>query len=127
VAQSASAGVGDASARFSWIAGRLSGCPAALRIGPITARPCAGIDAGALRGRGSGVAQPLGVTRAWGAVTALGRLQGEIYPGMALEIEGGAAFPLTRDTFVFDDPRREIHAIPAVGGFGSAGLGVAFE
>src|SRR5262249_38893045 len=38
-------------ASFRWYSARLSGCPVAAEIGPVTLRPCAGLDLGALHGQ----------------------------------------------------------------------------
>lgn len=126
LAESPSIGLAEGTATFRWIVARASACPLAVAAGPLTARPCLGIDAGALRGLGSGdkITKPLEETRGWLAATGLGRLQLHLGEGVYLEAEGGFTLPFIRDRFVFVKPRRDIHAVPPLSGFTTAGLGV---
>jgi hypothetical protein len=126
LAESASVGLAEGSATFRWIVARASACPLAVAAGPLTARPCFGLDAGTLRGLGSGeqIQQPLEQTRGWIAGTGLGRLQLHLGEGVYLEVEGGFTLPFIRDRFVFLEPSRDIHAVPPLSGFTTAGLGV---
>lgn len=111
-------------ATFWWRGIRASGSPWALRIGQVLLRPVAGLELGALRGRGAEVARPLDQTRAWVSASVAGRAQWEIGGVLLLEAEGGALLPFVRDTFVFRDPDEVIHRPPALSGFGAIGLGV---
>jgi hypothetical protein len=126
LAESPSVGLAEGSATFRWIVARASACPLAVAAGPLTARPCIGLDAGTLRGLGSGeqLQQPLEETRGWLAGTGLGRLQLHLGEGVYLEIEGGFTLPFLRDRFVFVKPSRDIHAVPPLSGFTTTGLGV---
>jgi hypothetical protein len=126
IAESPSVGLAEGSATFRWVVARASACPLAVASGPLTARPCIGIDAGTLRGLGSGdqIQRPLEQTRGWLAGTGLGRLQLHLGEGVYLELEGGFTLPFIRDRFVFVKPRRDIHAVPPLSGFTTAGLGV---
>lgn len=127
MAQSPTLFTENGTASFQWVAARLTGCPLAAHIGPLTARPCAGLDIGALRGLGSGVTEPQQVTRPWVAAIVEARLQWVIIEGLVLDAEAGVTAPLILDTFVFQDPTREIHVVPALGGFVSAGIAARFR
>jgi hypothetical protein len=127
IAQSPTFVSGGGEVSFQWTAVRLSGCPLALLVGPITARPCVGLDAGSLLGRGTALPAPLQATRAWVATTVEGRAALLVAGGFVIEAGGGLTMPLIRDTFVFQSPTRIIHEVPPVGGFGTAGVGVTFQ
>lgn len=126
LAESPSVGLGEGLATFRWAALRASACPVAVSSGPLTARPCIGLDGGALRGSGWGGAltKSLEETRGWLAATGLGRLQLHLGEGVYLEVEGGFTLPFIRDRFVFVKPTRDIHAVPPLSGFTTAGLSV---
>jgi hypothetical protein len=125
LAESPSVGLAEGTAVFRWTVARIAACPLAVSAGPLTGRPCVGLDAGALRGRGSGLPRPLEETRGWLAATVHGRLQIHLGEGVYLEAEGGFTLPFVRDRFVFVKPARAIHAVPPLSGFTTVGLGVA--
>jgi hypothetical protein len=108
---------------FLWLAARLSACPLAITLGPLTAQPCAGIDAGMLYARGTHVARPEASARAWIAPTLAARMAWAIALTMNLEVDVGLAAPLLRDRFVFDTPPTDAHAVPPVSGFAGVGIG----
>lgn len=108
---------------FLWLAARLSACPLAITLGPLTAQPCAGIDAGMLHARGTHVARPEASARPWVAPTLAARTQWAIAPTMSLEVDVGLAAPLLRDRFVFDTPPADAHAVPPVSGSVCVGIG----
>lgn len=126
--------------RFRWTAGRLEGCPVRLPLGPVVAYPCALVEAGVHDSDGQSPfapggtlpdAQHLGVARPWVAPGLLGRLQLAVSGDLVLELQGGATFPLIRDTFYFGPTSTApgaiiAHAVPAAGGFVSGGVGMHF-
>jgi hypothetical protein len=124
LAQSPAVIVAEGAAMFRWYAARLTSCPFALTAGPLTVRPCGGLDAGILQGIGFDVARPLKETRAWIAATAAGRIQVHLGAGLFIEADAGFTLPFTRDKFVFVRPQRDIHQVPPVSGFATAGLAV---
>jgi hypothetical protein len=124
LAESSAVVLAEGQATFRWVAARLGGCPFALSEVPFTVRACGGLDAGLLRGQGSAVARPVEVTRGWIAATAAGRLQVPVSAWLFIEGEAGFTFPFIRDQFVFDRPRRDIHEVPPVSGFATAGISV---
>jgi hypothetical protein len=104
-------------AEMQLLTGRLSLCP--VRIPAKTrafARPCALAELGRLRGRGTGTVDGREVVTPWRAVGALVRAVWS-FPVVALELEGAAVFPLTRDAFYFDprpvEPTFEVHGVHA--------------
>jgi len=115
----------EGQASFQWAAVRLSGCPLALTAFALTARPCAGLDVGALTGEGAGIARPLRATRPWVAATLSARVAVLFAGRFVAEVEAGLTLPMIRDRFVFERPDQDLHAVPALGGFGTAGLGVS--
>jgi hypothetical protein len=122
----ASAAIGGGTAAFRLLGGSFSGCPLALRAGPLTARPCAGIEAGAVRAEGSGLPRGFVSTRPWAAATLAGRAQIALVPRLFVEVEAALFAPFVRDRYVFDSPRVEVHAVPALGASGAVGLGATF-
>jgi hypothetical protein len=124
-------GSGFLRARFRWMAGRVEGCPIRVAIaGPLAAYPCALVDAGALEAVGLPY-QPAATTRPWVAPGVLGRFHIALFEDVQLELQGGATFPLVRDTFQFTDPAPATgttvaHQVPVAGGFVSGGVGMHF-
>lgn len=111
------------SVTFLWLVARASACPVALTLGPVTARPCSGIDAGILHGQGGDIAHPASSTRPWIAPTIAARAQWAVTTSIHLETEGGLAIPLIRDRFVLDTPPIDAHTTPPIAGFASVGIG----
>jgi hypothetical protein len=119
-------GAGPQRARFRSTLGRLEGCPLRIEIVPrLTALPCALFEAGALSADGSSPFSPASATRPWLAPGALGRVQVDVIGDLVVEVEGGAVFPIVRDTFLFA-PSLVAHEVPVAGGFVGGGVGVHF-
>lgn len=113
-------------ARFQWLAGRVEGCP--IRFSPratVGMWPCALLDAGAIEASGQGRVMGEDKIRPWIAPGLLGRVQWDIFGPALIEAEGGATFPLVRDTF-FLRPGIDVQTAPPVGGFFAFGVGVHF-
>ncbi len=105
-----------------WTAARLSACP--VRWPPESSlflSPCALFDAGVLQGRGRNTHEPRNATAAWIAPGLAGRVVWQLVRPLSLELEGGATFPLERDSFFFA-PRDRAFKVPVVGAIGSIGL-----
>ena len=112
--------------RFRWLVGRIEGCP--LRFSPyptVVISPCALLDAGALEASGWGRTSSGDRTRPWVAPGLLGRIQWDFFGPLLIEAEGGAMFPLVRDTF-YVAPAFDIHQAEIAGGFFAAGVGMYF-
>jgi len=123
VAQSPPVEAGAGRATFRLVALRFAGCPWALKLGPIVARPCGSLDFGALHGVGSALFETFGQTRTWADFAVGPRLQWRV--GRALVIEGEIALllPLIRDTFIFEEPMTVIHEVPYASAAASLGVG----
>ena len=119
-------GPGPQRARFRSTLGRLEGCPVRLEIvRRLTALPCVLFEAGAVDADGTSPFAPASATRPWIAPGALGRVQVDVIGDLVVEIEGGAVFPLVRDTFYFA-PSLVAYEVPIAGGFVGGGVGVHF-
>jgi hypothetical protein len=116
-------GVHLGDAQFEWWALELSACPLRWPAdGALALRPCAGFEAGSLTGRGSRTRDPAEKSALWLALGCSARLEWAALDVLRLELEGGAGFPLTRDSFFFA-PQQTVHEIP--GAIGRAALGLA--
>lgn len=119
-------GGGPQRARFTLVAGRVEICPIRLAIfGAISAAPCALFEAGALAAVGLSPFAPTAASRPWAAPGLLGRVQIDVFGDAMVEIDGGALFPVVRDTFYFA-PSLTAHEVPSAGGFVGGGVGVHF-
>jgi hypothetical protein len=110
---------------FRWTAGRIDACPYAIAAGSIELAPCAGLQAGALTGRGTSVAQASSATRPWLAPELAARAALRIGPA-AVEVEGTAAAPLVRDRY-YIAPSTTVHQVPAVAFGVGADIAVHFR
>ena len=79
-----------------------------------------------LRGRGVQVDVPGSATRPWLALGLDGRLRWT-FSALFLEARGGAFVPLTRDSYVFEDPRVVVHRPAPLGAAFALGIGVVFS
>jgi hypothetical protein len=117
---------GGGSARLTWIAGALDGCPVRFAWQNASAAPCLRIGAGFLSGSGDGVAHPRDDIRAWLDAGAVARIEIAVAHPIFLDLEGGAAVALTRPRFHFDVPDATIHQPAPVYGLAAAHAGVRF-
>jgi hypothetical protein len=124
IAASAEAQTATGTASFRWVAARVTGCPLALVAASVTARPCLGLDAGALHGSGANLTIPFDATRPWVAPVLSARLQWRMVRWLAAEAEVGGFVPLVRDDFVFQYPSVDVHQVPSLGAFAALGIGV---
>lgn len=113
-----------AMASFRWTAGRLEICPYVVALGHTELAPYAGVQLGALTGRGTGIDQAATETRPWIAPEA-GLRARQWLGSVALEVEATAAAPLVRDRY-YIAPMSTIHEVPAVAWGVAAGLVVEF-
>lgn len=127
-ADSPSLPVGDGAqlAHFRLFAARADACLRTPLVGPLSVSPCAFVEAGALRSEGITAFSPVVTTRPWVAPGLLARVQVDLVGWLILEAEGGATFPLVRDTFYFN-PSLLAHEVPAAGGRAGGSVGFAFR
>jgi hypothetical protein len=133
--QSGLATTPDGDARFTWIAGRLEGCPGTWprailsprAAGPVHVgvSPCALIDLGALTGEGSRTFDAARETRPWVAPGLLARVQLDLFRALLIEAEAGVTFPLLGYRYYFS-PTTTVFTVPRAGLFGGLGVGVRF-
>jgi hypothetical protein len=122
--------LGDAT--ITWVAARVEGCPTSLTGATLIGLwPCAALDAGVLVGTGHGKTDETNLvgrtsTRSWLAADLLLRLTLEPGDSLQIRLEGGAALPILRPEFVFQQGTVEerIHEVPVVGAFAGLGAGV---
>jgi hypothetical protein len=120
----ASVQVPQGSARFVWTVGRLDLCAAFSLAPQLTVGPCLGADMGEIEGAGS-IAHPQERSPLWFALGGLVRGRWQVRSPLFLEVDAGALFPVTRNTFVFD-PDTLLYEVPAVSERVSGGVGAYF-
>lgn len=118
--------IGDLEASFRTITGRVDLCPSSTKMSIVRLSPCAGLELGSLRAVGGGVDHPIAEARFWSVAYVLGRARIEPLARLFVELEAGAALPLTPRRFAFDNPAIEIFTTPRVAVAGAIGLGVYF-
>ncbi len=125
-----SAGQGGGGGSFAWAYGRAEACPVQIVFtASLVARPCVAIDVGALSAGGRGEAQTSSPVRPWTAGDGLARLDWtpRLRDGweLVLEIQGGVAFPMVRETFKLW-PATYVYEPPLAAGVSGLGVGVRF-
>jgi hypothetical protein len=127
-AQSFEVDAADGTAVFGRLAARLAFCPIrAPAVGTIALRPCALVEAGALRGEGFDTPDAASATVLWLAGGAALRFEISVAELVMLGAEGGATFPAFHDRFFFDPRRAWEYEVPAVGGWATLLGGVRFR
>lgn len=81
-------------ARATRTVARLDACPYVVRLGRLSAAPCARVDGGFVRVVGTGVQNPRSAVLGWAEVGALGRVAVEPSSAFRLGVEGGGFIPL---------------------------------
>lgn len=95
-----------------YLGATLTGCPLALRAGPLGVRACATGNAGWIRSDSSGVPNPDGASRPWVDLGPEGRLFAEA-GSVRLELGAAWIFPLVRDRYYLAD--QLIYRVPKGG------------
>jgi hypothetical protein len=117
---------GPARADLSWWLARAELCPVRLDLlRTVHARPCAGLETGALTGTPVGAARAQTKTRPWLAPSLSGRIEWEIYRVSFIEAEAGLTAPLIRDELVVD-PTVSLYRAPALVPSARISAGVRF-
>lgn len=73
--------------------------------------PCAGLEIGVLRARGSELPRPSEATRLWGAASVGPRLLWDLDDAWFVDLSGDVVLPFKQFQFVFENPETEIHQI----------------
>jgi hypothetical protein len=114
-----------ATARFTWLVGRVDACPIALHAGALRVEPCARVEVGTVEVASDHVPRTDDVTSPWLAAGALLRAVWTVARPLFLEAEAGALLHVTSDRF-FLLPDITVYQVPLVGGVAGLGLGVRF-
>lgn len=127
-AASADTGSGGGNGAFTWLAFRLTGCPARWpEQTPLFLRPCAFLDAGVLEGKVSLPAASSDKTQAWFALGAFGRIEALVGEVVAFELDGGVSLPLRHDEFRAGESESVAFRVPDAGILGRIGLSYRFQ
>jgi hypothetical protein len=115
------------STTYRWFGATLRMCPVqALFAGArVRVAPCAGMQAGVHHGTSSGVSAPSSHTELWLAPTGGASISWAASSAFAVELQGGALFPLRRTRF-FLAPDTTLYEVPAIGGTATLGLLIRF-
>ena len=120
----------DRRADFSFLGGRLEGCPLAFDVlSSLAAEACVTAELGSLRGAGrEDSALRVGGEQSvfWAAAAVVARLRAPVTRFAVLEIQGEFGLPISAHEFVFEDPEVEVFRVPSYGGAGRIGLAVPF-
>jgi hypothetical protein len=118
-------------ASFLLLAGGPSLCPVELGLGAgLEITPCAGIELGALRGRGeqsAALPSPQSASIFWAAAHVDLRLRWRVAETFSFEGGGELGIPLVRHSFIFEGPNEMIHEIPVAGAGATVGGVVHFR
>lgn len=107
--------VRGAKADFRFYAARPTLCIRGVELSTaLHAAPCLVFEAGAVDSAGSELPVTERATRFWAAAEALLRVEHALPATFFVGLEGGAALPLTRYRYVFENPDTPIHEVPAV-------------
>lgn len=101
---------------YWWAGGTARVCPLHVRLpGALRVAPCGGVHAGVHHGSTKGVPNGTASTDLWVAPVAGANIEWPLTSAVALELHGGAVFPLVRTRF-FLAPDTTIFEVPAVAG-----------
>jgi hypothetical protein len=110
-----SAFVESARAAFWFYAVRPMLCTSGVRVGAsFQTAPCAVLEAGAVTGVGSEIANASRQTRFWATGEVLLRFELALGSVWFCNLDAGVASPLTRYQFVFQNPDTRIHEVPVL-------------
>ncbi len=111
---------------YEWLGGTVRACPVYLPLPQkFRVAPCAAFQIGAHRATTQDVRNPTSSLEGWLAPAALGTVEWSISREIALELSGGALFPLRRTRY-FLAPDTTIFDVPAVAGTANFALRVRF-
>lgn len=105
----------DAEATFHFYVARPTLCASAVVLGAsLRIVPCIVMELGGVTGVGSEIPASTRQHRFWAAAEVQLRLELAVDDAWFVTLEGGAAAPLTRYEFVFENPDTSIHEVPAL-------------
>jgi hypothetical protein len=113
-------------ATLRWTTATLDLCPVGLALArTVAVLPCAGATGGVIDADGTDVNGAESRTRPWLTADVQGRLVWAPAALLSFEVEGGAIFPLLRESFFFL-PGVPVYEAPVTAGFGRAGVAIHF-
>ena len=125
--QAGSDPIRDAEATFRFYVARPTVCASAVVLGaPLRIVPCVVMELGAVTAAGSEIPTSTKANRFWAAAEVQLRLELALSPAWFLTLEGGAAAPLTRYKFVFENPDTSVHEVPALTATAALRVGRSF-
>ena len=125
--RAASSAVRDAEASFHFYVARPTLCASAVVLGaPLRIVPCVVTELGGVTGVGSEIPDSSEQSRFWAAIEVQLRLELALDTAWFISLEGGAAAPLTRYKFVFENPDTSIHEVPALTATAALRIGRSF-
>ena len=122
-----SSSVRGARAEFHFYAARPTLCVAAVEFGTsLSAAPCVAMEMGGVTGVGSQIPTSEKRTKFWATGDLVLRLELELGAEWFVMLEGGVAFPMTRYSFVFQNPDTSIYEVPALAATSALRVGTPF-
>jgi len=119
--------VRDAEATFHFYVARPTLCASAVVLGSsLRIVPCVATELGGVTGVGSDIPESSKQSRFWAAVEVQLRLELALDAAWFATLEGGAAAPLTRYKFIFENPETSIHEVPALTATAALRVGRSF-
>ncbi len=119
------ASIGTAAARFQWLLVAPSLCAGSLELSALRIRPCIAADLGMISAQATGLDDQSPSERFWLSPETLVQLELSMPQGWFVNLEGGAAWPLTRYRFSVRSPQTTLHEIPPVTGRANLRVGFA--
>ena len=117
----------DAEATFHFYVARPTLCASAVVLGAsLRIVPCVVMELGGVTGVGSEIPTSSKQHRFWAAAEVQLRLELALSAAWFMTLEGGAAAPLTRYKFVFENPDTSIHEVPALTATAALRVGRSF-
>ncbi len=125
--QAGSPTIDDAEATFHFYVVRPTLCASAVVLGaPLRIVPCAVMELGGVTAVGSKIPTTSKQHEFWAAAEVQLRLELALDESWFTTLEGGAAAPLTRYEFVFENPETSVHEVPALTATAALRVGSSF-
>ncbi len=112
----------DATATFTWLAARPSGCWLALEA-PVEVAACGHVEVGLVRAGGGMIVNQRDLTRLWLAAGAHATARYPLTARIFGQLQLGASLPFVRDRYIFA-PNVQIHETAAITGWLAIGVGM---
>lgn len=125
--QAGSTPIRDAEATFRFYVARPTLCASAVVLGaPLRIIPCVVMELGGVTAVGSEIPTSSKQNKFWAAAEVQLRLELALDEAWFVSLDGGAAAPLTRYEFVFENPDTSVHEVPALTATAALRVGSSF-